>query len=412
MPGQFARLAGILAAEGHEVFFIAHAVEEKITGVRAVRYAPSRGPGAATHRYLVTAEEAILTGQAVARQCLALKNAGFYPELVVAHPGWGGSLFVREVFTEARLVNYCEFFYRPRGADTGFASGEEVGLDDACRIRTRNAHLLMALADCDRGFSPTEWQKRIHPAEFHDKLDVVFDGVDTERVAPDHAASFVLPNGRVLTRADQVVTYVARHLEPYRGFPSMMRAIPEILARRPSAQIVIAGSDGVAYGRAPADGRSWREVLVDEVAPDPSRVHFAGKLPYVDYLRLLQVSSAHVYLTVPFVLSWSMMEAMATGCVVIGSATPPVQEVIKHGQNGFLVDFSSPEQIAEHVVAALEAGEAMRPLRQAARRTILDRYEVGLCLKRQKEILAEVAGRGRVPRSPRRAPHAMDGSAD
>jgi glycosyltransferase involved in cell wall biosynthesis len=387
MPGQFGRLAASLAGEGHEVVFVTQTVEQAIDGVRAVVYAPARKANRGTHRYLVTCEDAILSGQAVARQCLKLKHAGFSPDLVVAHPGWGESLFVREVFPQARLANYCEFFYRPLGADIGFDPAEPVALDDLCRVRTRNAHLLLALADCDRGFSPTEWQKRVHPPEFHAKIDVVFDGVDTERVRPDAGARFALPDGSVLTAADEVVTYVARHLEPYRGFPTMMRAIPEILARRPAAQIVIAGSDGVAYGRDAAGGRSWREQMLEEVAFDRGRVHFVGKLPYDAYLSLLQISSAHVYLTVPFVLSWSVMEAMAAGCVIVGSATPPVAEVIEDGRNGFLVDFFSPGDLARRVAEALVSGASSQPMRQAARQTILERYEASLCITRQTQIL-------------------------
>jgi glycosyltransferase involved in cell wall biosynthesis len=387
MPGQFGRLAASLAGEGHEVVFVTRTTEQAIDGVRAVVYAPSRKASSGTHRYLLTCEDAVLNGQAVARHCLKLKHAGFAPDLVVAHPGWGESLFVREVFSQARLANYCEFFYRPLGADIGFDPAEPVALDDLCRVRTRNAHLLLALADCDRGFSPTEWQKRVHPPEFHAKIDVVFDGVDTERVRPDAGARFALPDGSVLTAADEVVTYVARHLEPYRGFPTMMRAIPEILARRPAAQIVIAGSDGVAYGRDAAGGRSWREQMLEEVAFDRGRVHFVGKLPYDAYLSLLQISSAHVYLTVPFVLSWSVMEAMAAGCVIVGSATPPVAEVIEDGRNGFLVDFFSSGDLARRVAEALVSGASSQPMRQAARQTILERYEASLCITRQTQIL-------------------------
>jgi glycosyltransferase involved in cell wall biosynthesis len=387
MPGQFGRLAASLAGDGHEVVFVTRIVEQPVEGVRAVTYAPARSPSREIHRYLVTAEAAVLNGQAVARQCFALDRAGFAPDLIVAHPGWGESLFVREVFPHARLVNYCEFFYHPSGVDAGFDPGDRLEVDDRCRIRTRNAHLLLALADCDAGICPTEWQKQVHPPEFRSKLSVVFDGIDAAQVKPDPAATFLLPDGRQLSAGDEIVTYVARHLEPYRGFPTMMRAVPEILARRPSAQIVIAGADGVAYGRAAAEGRSWREVMGAEVAIDPARVHFVGKLPYRDYLKLLQVSAAHVYLTVPFVLSWSMMEALAAGCALIGSATPPVEEVIENGRNGWLVDFFSPAEVAERVAEVLQGGAEVERVRRAARETVLERYELGRCLTRQKKIL-------------------------
>src|SRR5579872_6910085 len=187
----------------------------------------------------------------------------------------------------------------------------------------------------------------------------------------------------MLAPGDEVVTYVARSLEPYRGFPSFMRALPEVLRRRPEAQVVVVGGDDVAYGRPPPGGGTWRAALQDELQLDPARVHFLGRVPRADYLRLLQVSAAHVYLTVPFVLSWSMLEAMSAGCLVIGSATPPVQEVIVDGGNGLLVDFFSPEEIADRVVDALATPARYAAVREAARWTALSRYSLTRCLPPQ-----------------------------
>ena len=261
------------------------------------------------------------------------------------------------------------------------------------RARARNAHLLLGLECCDDGISPTEWQKRQHPAAFWPKISVVFDGIDTDVVRPDPAAGFTLPSGRILTRGDEVVTYVARNLEPYRGFPSFMRAVPDILRRRPSAQILIVGGDDVSYGRSPLNGKTWRETMLEEVGPlDPSRVHFLGKLPYQRYLSMLQVSSAHVYLSAPFVLSWSCLEALAARCVIVGSATPPVQEVIEDGRNGLLVDFFSPTEIAERVAEALARRHAMDAIRRRARDTVLERYDLSKCLPRQIRIVRELGG--------------------
>jgi glycosyltransferase involved in cell wall biosynthesis len=238
--------------------------------------------------------------------------------------------------------------------------------------------------------SPTEWQKRQHPAAFRDKIAVIFDGVDATRLTPEPSTQFPLPSGRRLTASDEVVTYVSRNLEPYRGFPSFMRALPEILRRRPQAHIVVAGEDKVSYGREPPGGGSWREALLKEVDIDPARVHFLGRVPYDRYIDLLRVSTAHVYLTVPFVLSWSMMEAMATGCLVVGSRTPPVEEVIRDGDNGLLVDFFSPAAIAETVVATLADRTAFARLRRRARATILDKYDLARCLPAQLDLIASL----------------------
>ncbi len=227
-----------------------------------------------------------------------------------------------------------------------FDPEQQQTLDGNCRTRTLSAHLLLALAACDHGVCPTEWQKRQHPPEFHAKISTIFDGIDTDRAKPDPAARFALSNGCVLAPGDEVLTYVARTLEPYRGFPSFAHALPELLRRRPALQVVVLGGDEVAYGLTASGDASWRATLQAELDLDPTRVHFLGRIPHADYLRLLQVSAAHVYLTVPFVLSWSMLEAMACGAPVIGSATPPVEEVITDGHNGLLVDFFSPAMIA------------------------------------------------------------------
>ncbi len=394
MPGQFGHLAARLARDpGNRVVFLTRADRAPPAGTTCMRYRLTRNVHPTTHHYLRDFESAVLHGQAVARACLELKQSGFTPDIVVAHPGWGEPMYVKDVFSAAKLVNYCEFFYHASGADVGFDPAERLDTDLAARLRTRNAALMIALDACDRGLSPTHWQRSLHPAGWREKIDVIFDGIDVERARPDRDASLQLPDGTVVTRKNQVITYVARSLEPYRGFPSFMRAIPHILDQLPDARIVVAGADDVSYGRQAGGGRSWREVMTDEVRPDPRRVHFLGHVPYESYLRLLQVSSAHIYLTIPFVLSWSAMEALAVGCVVIGSRTPPVEEMIRDGENGFLVDFFAPEKIAAKAVEAVRAGDELRDLRRRARDSILGRYDLTTCLPRQLRLLDALTGR-------------------
>lgn len=389
MPSQFKHLAPALGRDPrNRVVFLTRRRDGALPGVERVSYAPTRAARAGTHHYVRLFENAVLHGQQVLREALRLREAGFRPDLIVAHPGWGEALFLKDVFPRTPLLNYCEFYYHGTGADVGFDPETSGGFDAVCRARARNAHLLLSLEACDRGLSPTQWQREQHPAALRGKIDVIFDGIDTDLVRPDPAARFDLPDGRVLTRADQVVTYVARNLEPYRGFPSFMRAVPGILARCPAAQIVIVGGDEVSYGRAAPEGRTWREVMLAEVGPlDASRVHLLPRIPYGRYLSLLRVSTAHVYLTVPFVLSWSCLEAMAAGCLVIGSRTPPVQEVIEDGRNGLLVDFHDPEGIAGRVAEALAAGAGLDPLRRRARETVLAKYALGDCLAAQLRLL-------------------------
>lgn len=401
MPGQFRHLIAASAAGGiHRVVCLGRRKDFAPPGIgRVVYQLPDAPAGVATHPFLAATHDAVRHGQHAARACEILARTGFQPDLVVAHPGWGETLYIREVFPAARLLHYCEWYYRTSGADTNFDPASRQDLDGNCAVLTRNAHLLLGLEACDWGMAPTAWQKAQHPAAFHAKISVTFDGIDSDDAAPDPSARFRLPDGRILSPGDEVVTYVARSLEPYRGFPSFMRALPDILRRRPAAVVLVVGGDDVSYGRPPPDGGSWRQAMAAEQTFDPARVMFFGRIPRAEYLRLLQVSAAHVYLTVPFVLSWSMLEAMAAGCLVIGSATPPVQEVIEDGRNGLLVDFFSPAEIADHVVEALAHRARFDALRQAARWTALSRYSLARCVPRQFALLETLAASRRPAQS-------------
>ncbi|HYE00795.1 MAG TPA: glycosyltransferase family 4 protein [Alphaproteobacteria bacterium] len=396
-PGQFKHLAPRLAARpDSRVAFISKPGRPTPPGVTKVEYKLGREPTPNLHRYLRNFEQAVIHGQAVARAALALKNSGFRPGLIYAHPGWGEALFLKDVFPDAKVLHFCEFYYHAHGADVGFEPGEAVSLDDEARLRIKNANNLMSLEACDWGISPTRWQWQQYPAEFRDRISVVFDGVDTAVCRPVPEASLTLPDGRVLRRGQEVVTYVARNLEPYRGFHVFMRAAAEIQRRRPEAQIVVVGGDQVSYGRGAPDGRTWRETLLDEVGPalDASRIHFLGWVPYERYLEVLRVSAAHVYLTYPFVLSWSMMEAMASECLIVGSATPPVMEVVEDGVNGLLTDFHDPAALAARVAEALAHPDRHAALRAAARRTVVERYALEDCIGRQLGVVdALLAGR-------------------
>lgn len=324
---------------------------------------------------------------------MELRSEGFVPDIIIGHPGWGETLFVKDVFPAVPYLNYCEFFYRAQGLDVGFAPETPVNIDTVLRLRMRSTPLLLALEACDRGVAPTEWQRDTHPEAFRPKIAVSHDGVDTTLLMGDPTARFELPNGTVLTRDDEVVTYAVRNLEPYRGFPSFMRAVPGILEARPKARVLVVGGDEVSYGAPPAKDKTWRQAMLEEVPIDPTRVHFLGHLPYQRYLSALKVSRAHVYLTYPFVLSWSMVESMALGCVVVGSDTPPVREVIRHGENGLLVDFFSPQAIAGQVTAVLADPGAFAPLGRAARQTVVERYDLARCLAEQIALIRETAGR-------------------
>ena len=388
-PGQFKHLAPALAGEGHEVVFIGQKDKFTPPGVKRLEYEPHRKVTPKIHPYLAATEAAVLNGQAVARLGFKLKSKGFNPDVMIGNPGWGETLFLKDVWPDCPLISMSEFYYRGQGSDVNFDPEFTSGPDSLLRSRARSGPHLLALEAADFAYSPTEWQKAQFPKAYHDKIRVIHDGIDVDRICPDPAARFTLPSGQVLTRSDEVLTFVSRNLEPYRGFHSFMRALPSVLKARPEAQVVIVGGDEVSYGSRPKEGGTWREVLLNEVGPLPDRVTFTGRVPYGDFLSLLQVSSAHIYLTYPFVLSWSMLEAMAAGAFVIGSATPPVEEVITQGENGWLVNFFDKDAMADTLSEALAKRMNVDGIRTAARDTVRKRYALEDCLRQQRALIDE-----------------------
>lgn len=397
MPGQFKHLAPALAQDrGNNVVFLTKRNDVMLPGIARASYKAPREVRKDIHPYLRLQESAVLHGQQVVRAVEDLRRNGFTPDLVIGHPGWGELLFIKDILPHVPLLSYCEFFYRGRGLDVGFDPEEPSSLDALCRSRTRSSHLLLSAEACDVGISPTHWQKSVHPEVFHDKIQVVFDGIDTSIVKPDGEARLALPDGTSFESETELVTYVARNLEPYRGFRTFMRALPAILTRRPNARVVVVGGDEVSYGSSPKGHSNWREAMLAEVAFDRSRVHFTGKLPYQDYLKLLRASRAHVYLTYPFVLSWSCLEAMACGALVIASDTAPVREIIEHDRNGLLTDFFDTTALADSVCAALAKPGAFQRHREAALQTVRNSYALECCLPRQLELIGKIMGKRRV----------------
>lgn len=394
-PGQFRRIALALAGDpGFAVSAIGKAGCPGLAEVHLDTYSLHRAPGKQTHHYARAYESAVLHGQAVLRLLLEYRRRGEKPDVIVAHPGWGETLFVREAFPEVRLLHFCEFYYHTTGADVGFDPEFPATLDDRARARSRNAALQMSLDLCDMAVAPTRWQRSLHPRAYHDKIRVLHEGVDTQLMCPDLGANFALPNGKVLRAGDPVVTYVARHLEPYRGFHTFLRALPALMEKHPTCQVVIVGGNGVSYGSLPGDAPDWKTHMLREVAINPLRVHFTDALPYRDYRRLLQVSAVHVYFTYPFVLSWSMLEALSCACLVIGSSTAPVQEVIRDGENGLLVDFFDHAGLATAIATGLLFPEKFADLKVRARQTVLDRFSADSGTAGYRDLILDAAQAG------------------
>ncbi len=388
-PGQFKHLAPAMARAGNQVKAMAIG-GAGLPEIEMLRYKPARGSSRDIHPYALEFETKMIRGEACAQAAAQLKVSGFNPQVIIANPGWGESLFLKDVWPDAKMLLLLEFFYAARGLDFDFdPEFARRALPADARLRAKNAHLLLALDGMDRGICPTNFQRGTLPAAYQDRIEVIFDGIDTTTVRPDPAAQ-VSVNGRVLRAGDEIITFVNRNLEPMRGYHAFMRALPEMLRRRPKAVALIVGGDEVSYGAAPPPGKTWKQIYLDEVKDrlDLNRVLFTGRISYADYLRVLQVSACHVYLTYPFVLGWSCIEAMSAGCIVVGSATPPVREVIEHGNNGLLADFFDKAGLAQTVVEVLETPARYAPLRIAARRTVEARYDLAThCLPRQMALI-------------------------
>ena len=408
IPGQFRHLIVALCADpANEVWAIAGEGAAKRAGalhprLRVVPYkVPVPAPQQRTaHPWLMSLDSQLRRGQAVAEVLSRMKDSGVSLDVIVAHPSWGEALFVKDVLPHTPLLAYFEFFYSASGADVGFDPEFPGRPEDGPRLRMRNLVHLSALSACDAGFTPTQWQHSRLPPEYRSRVAVLHEGMDTDVVRPAPDASLAW-GGRLFRAGEPIVTYVARNLEPYRGFHVFMRALPDLLSRHPDVQVLIVGGNDVSYGTPARHREGWKGQLMDELsrngAPlDARRVHFLGKLSHADYLRVLQVSAAHVYLTYPFVLSWSMLEAMAAGCVVVGSDTAPVTEVLVDRVNGRLVDFFDRKQLVSVLLEVLSDAQRNGALREAARATIVERFDLQRqCLPAGLALIRATADQGR-----------------
>ena len=391
-PGQFKFLAPALVQQGHEVvaMIMQETDLEVWQGVKLVAYLPSHSSTPNIHPWVSDFETKTIRGEACYRAALKLKDAGFIPDVIIAHPGWGESLFLKDVWPESKLGIYCEFYYHAQGADVGF-DPEFPTKDDSevCRLRLKNLNHLLHFEVADAGISPTHWQASTFPADFKSKITVIHDGIDTKIVAPNSNVTLTLNGNVTLTKQDEVITFVNRNLEPYRGYHIFMRALPALLKKRPNAIVLIVGGDDVSYGARPEDGKKWKDIFIDEIRPatsiaDWQRVHFLGTIPYESFIPLLQLSTVHVYLTYPFVLSWSLLEAMSVGCAIVASDTQPLREAIAHDKTGRLVDFFDHQALAKEICQLLDNAKLRAKLGKNARAFAIKHYDLQtICLPNQ-----------------------------
>ena len=402
-PGQYLHIVQRMAqVGGHQLVALGinplDQSRELSSRLQYFQYSLRRGNAKDVHPLIMETETKVIRADACAMASEQLKSKGFMPDLICAHPGWGESLFLKAIWPEAPLLCYQEFFYNEIGFDTGFDpefQGER-GWRDKAKLEMKNAYLHLTLEQADWNISPTHFQASSFPEHWRKKISVIHDGVDTRKAIPNASVEpLMLPDGVVIKQGQPVITFVNRRLEPYRGCHTFLRAIPGLLQRCPDARIVIVGeTSGVSYGAACKDGE-WKDRFLSEIEGqyDPARVHMTGSLSYDQFIPLLQISACHVYLTYPFVMSWSLLEAMACGCAVVGSDTAPVREVIRHGVNGLLVDFFSSDDLASAVAELLQNPERAKAFGSEARRTVQRSYELDGCVTRQLALMDLVASR-------------------
>ena len=392
-PGQFKHLAPALAKHGHDTVALTLRVEKptKWNGVRVLPYKLKPRAAQNTHPWLVDFDTKVTRAEACYHAAVQLREQGFTPDLIIAHPGWGESLFLKDVWPKAKMAIYCELYHKAEYPHTGFDKEfqPEICATEAMRLRLKNVNNHEHFDIADAGISPTAFQADTFPPEFRDKITVCHDGIHTDVLTPDSAARLTLPTGETLTRKDELITFVNRNLEPYRGYHVFMRALPRLLKERPNARVLIVGGDDVSYGARPPKGQTWKQIFIDEVRsqiPDQdwARVHFLGRIPYDQFQSLLKVSRVHVYLTYPFVLSWSLFETRSVQGAIVASKTAPVEEAIIHGQNGRLVDFFDKDALVEEVNRLRDNASECEELGRAARKLIVNNCDLAsICLPKQ-----------------------------
>ena len=396
-PGQFLHIVRHLTASGrHDVVFITEPNPNEIPGVRKVPYARPVLDTSETHIAARELDNGVKRAEAVFKTGFGLRHLGYKPDIIIGHHGWGEMLNLRDLWPDAAMLGYFEFYYQHDRADVGYDPEFPAEPLDYPRIRAKNAINHIALNLGGAGQCPTEWQLSTYPDWARPKIDLLWEGVDLETCSPDPAThKKTLKIGDMTIRpADKLVTYVSRDLEPYRGFHTMMRTLPDLMRARKDIKVVMIGGDGISYGSGPSGGGTWRERMMQEVGKDidMNRVVFPGRVAYSTYLAALRRSDAHVYLTYPFVASWSLREALAIGCAVIGGDTQTVSEFIAHGENGLLTPTLEPHTLARTILGLLEDKPLNRKLRENARAYAVRRLAMSDYLDSYSRLIGRLTG--------------------
>ena len=392
-PGQFKNLSVELVTHGHSVVAMHMNTSSKLkdwNGVKLCPYPPLRGSSADCHFLAKDFETKVIRAEACLSAAQKLKSEGFNPDIIIAHPGWGESMFIKHVWPQAKLGIYCEFYYKLRGTDFDFDPEFLItDINEFCKLQLKNITNMVNFEIADLALSPTQWQASTYPLSFRKKISVIHEGIDTNSLIPEDNVQINLKDGTSLSKSDEIITFVNRNLEPCRGFHTFMRSLPNLLELRSKAHVFIVGGDDISYGMTPQNDLSWRAKYLKEISNDLTknmlkRVHFVGTLPYKNFIQLLQISTVHVYLTYPFVLSWSLLEAMSLGCAVIASDTQPLHEIIKNGKNGILVDFFDSKALASEINNLMNKPNLRSTLSTEARSFVVENFDLkNICLPKQ-----------------------------
>ena len=402
-PGQFKYLAPALLNKGHDVYVLTKDSDSEDKndtnkdGIIIFYYQTTRVSTQNIHPWVTDFETKTIRADACYSKALNLKKElNFNPDLIISHPGWGESMFLKNVWPDSKLAIYCEFFYKSINADVGFDKEFDVdnyGQDN--RIQLKNLNNIIHFQFADAALSPTMWQASTFPSYFRKKITVIHDGIDTDNLRPNSQSKLILNNQIELSYGDEIITFVNRNLEPYRGYHVFMRALPKLLQAKSKCRILIVGGDDVSYGVRPMNGKKWKDIFYDEIKSNltleqRSRIHFLGNISYENFILMLQISKVHVYLTYPFVLSWSLLEAMSVGCSIVASNTQPLHEVINSEENGVVIDFFDSNNLSNQIIRLLDNADIRDKLSFNARETILKNYSLKDCIRKQLDWVETV----------------------
>ena len=405
-PAQFKNIADHLSSEGYEVTAIISGLNtnrqnSKFKIIRYDIHRSSRGD----YDLLSDFEAKVIRAEAAYLRCKIYAAGGYSPDIIYFHPAWGESIFLRTLWPSAKLLMYCEYFTGEHNEDLFYGNNDSHVLDEKSllKIVIKKSNLLLNLVNFDVGISPTLFQKKTFPKEYQGKIETIHDGVDTSYFSPsDQVEIRINRDNRTYTfdKDSEVLTFVNRNMEPYRGINSMIRAIPSLLQLRPNLSIFLIGESAKGYGPAPDRGKygtkNWKEIILEEIDPqmrpvDWERVFFLGTVPKNFYRSCLQLSSCHVYLTYPYILSWSLLEAMSVGCSIVASDNTAVREFIADDINGTIVDFFDVPGLVRACVNTITDRPLSKKYGVLARRKIVAEYDLeSIILPKLSRILREI----------------------